>query len=68
LLIISEASSSTLVEASSSTLVEGLPSHVIERQNVIDGIHNGKIEYLQILNYKVGILKLGNPRTLFFLL
>ena len=27
-------------EASSSTLVEGLASHVIERQNILDGIHN----------------------------
>jgi hypothetical protein len=27
-------------EASSSILVEGLASHIIERQNVLDGIHN----------------------------
>jgi hypothetical protein len=27
-------------EASSSTLVEGLASHVIERQNTIFGIHD----------------------------
>ena len=29
-------------EASSSNLVEGLASHVIERQNVLDGNHHKK--------------------------
>jgi hypothetical protein len=29
-------------EASSSTLVEGLASHVIDRKNILDGIHHKK--------------------------